>query len=207
MAMNIKPSEYARLAILLKDIEAVYLKRAARIGRPLSAFRGQGTSAKLLDGFRRHIKMMPPQLDKFGCDPHCDERPNSCPPCEGWGLSEYEEYSKALKIADAVDMKLLKEIHAQYVARVPAEKEKSQNPKFKLPKFTPPLRSQRGPGTLKKLLAFHQYLQTLPAHFSDKFGCDPHCNDDPNSCPPCEDWERADYERYLARLQEWVNKP
>ena len=95
-------------------------------------------------------------------------------------------------------MAFLRGIEAQYLARVPVEQ--GRNPAFRLPLFRPPL-LQRKPGALHELLAFHRHLKSLPRSFSGKFGCDPHCNDDPNSCPPCDGWGKAQYEEYLAALQ------
>lgn len=207
MATRLDANDPASLAVL-QDIEAVYIKRAQPLNITLPSFNGQGhTGSAMLDQWAGHLRdiarVMKLNGDDVGCDPHCDEDPNSCPPCEGWLLGDYQDYLASLMIAAAVNIDDLHKIEAQYLARVPYEQRR--NPAFKLPPFVPPQR-QRGPGRLRELLAFHRYLQVLPASFSDNFGCDPHCHQDPNSCPPCEDWERGQYEQFLVVLQQQVTR-
>ena len=211
MATKLDAADPASLSVL-RAIDAVYRKRASRLGRTLEPFNEQDrTGVDLLDTFVEHLKGLPmkvPPLEtiKFGCDPHCPEDPNACPPCDDWELGKYEEYLKSLKIADATNLATLQDIHKQYVVREPIEQ--GRNPDFKLPEFVlpPPPPPELGTGELVRLFAFHQYLKTLPPLFSDKFGCDPHCPDDPNACPPCEDWEEIDYGTYLKSLQQRVEE-
>lgn len=188
-----------QLAFLLRDIEAVYLKRAVRLGKPLPTFnRGNLTGTDLLEEYIKHLKTLPRSFaDKFGCDPHCLDNPDDCPPCDGEGMSACEEFLRSLRIACAVDLVGLQRIYARYLRR--EQFEQARNPNFKLP--PPPGGRDRN---LKDIYAFHQYLKTLPPYFPDKFGCEPQGAD--NTCPPYEYWEEPDYVAYLELLQKQLNE-
>lgn len=203
MAANLNAADLP----LLQEIEAVYLARAARQNRMLSAFNVQGYSGTdLLTDFVRYLKTLPPQMgDKFGCVPHCEDPPEGCPPCEnGWSRPHYVRYLHALRIADVVDMTLLQQIEAQYQARAAAAP--TTLIKGVLPQFNQYAPSGNAWSGWEEVFEYHQFLKSLPREFSDGFGCEPPCNDRPGGCPPCENWKKEEYKAFIERLQAQVGK-
>jgi hypothetical protein len=92
-------------------------------------------------------------------------------------------------IDDQVDRGVLHEIHEQYVNL-------ARRHGVELPEFGESNLTGR-----ESFIAFQQYLSGLTEilrhdHFLDE--CDI-CNN--GRCPPCDDWERSDYVKYLDDLK------
>jgi len=86
-------------------------------------------------------------------------------------------------MSNAVDQELLDKIHHQYTRLSSVAL-----PAFNAEDFT-------GDNTLDK---YKKYLKMLSKDYLEEIGCKQRCNND--TCPPCDEWVRSDYEAYLEHL-------
>jgi hypothetical protein len=78
-------------------LDKIYHQYTRLSSVPLPQFNAANFTADvMLDKYKEFLKTLPMEyLNGIGCKPKCND--NSCPPCDEWGLSDYQDFLRQLE--------------------------------------------------------------------------------------------------------------